>query len=94
MRLPKILVLGEGVFGRLWDSLMFGRLAMGFANVRAGSRVLMLVLVQAVACFDYIDPDLGSLLSQASTRILGRRTAPYPPSLITQRVPHGLTPRS
>ena len=31
----------------LWDSLMFGRLAMGFANVRAGTRVLMLVLVQA-----------------------------------------------
>ena len=26
---------------------MFGRLAMGFANVRAGTRVLMLVLVQA-----------------------------------------------
>ena len=28
---------------------MFGRLAMGFANVRAGTRVLMLVLVQAGA---------------------------------------------
>ena len=27
---------------------MFGRLAMGFANVRAGTRVLMLVLVQAL----------------------------------------------
>ena len=26
---------------------MVGRLAMGFANVRAGTRVLMLVLVQA-----------------------------------------------
>ena len=33
----------------LWDSLVFGRLAMGFANVRAGTRVLMLVLVQALA---------------------------------------------
>ena len=32
----------------LWDSLMVGRLAMGFANVWAGIRVLMLVLVQAV----------------------------------------------
>ena len=31
-----------------WDSLMFGRLGMGFANVRAGTRVLMLVLVQAL----------------------------------------------
>ena len=31
----------------LWDSRVFGRLAMGFANVRAGTRVLMLVLVQA-----------------------------------------------
>ena len=28
---------------------MFGRLAMGFANVRAGTRVLMLVLVQVYA---------------------------------------------
>ena len=28
---------------------MFGRLAMGFANVWAGTRVLMLVLVQAVS---------------------------------------------
>ena len=25
----------------LWDSLMFGRLAMGFANVRMGTRVLI-----------------------------------------------------
>ena len=33
----------------LWDSLMFGRLAMGLANVRAGTRVLMLVLVQGGA---------------------------------------------
>ena len=31
----------------LKDSLMFGRLTMGFANVRAGTRVIMLVLVQA-----------------------------------------------
>ena len=31
----------------LWDSLVFGRLAVGFANARAGARVLMLVLVQA-----------------------------------------------
>ena len=33
----------------LWDSLVFGRLAttMGFATVRADTRVLMLVLVQA-----------------------------------------------
>ena len=30
----------------LWDSQMFGRLAMGFANVRASTRVLILVLVQ------------------------------------------------
>ena len=32
----------------LWGLLMFGRLAMGLANVRAGTRVLMLVLVQAL----------------------------------------------
>ena len=29
-----------------------------------------------------------------STRILGRRTAPFPPFLIPKRVPHGFTPRS
>ena len=39
----------------LWDSLMFGRLAMGFANVRAGTRVLMLLLVQAIARACYSD---------------------------------------
>ena len=29
-----------------------------------------------------------------STRILGRRTAPFPPFLIPNCVPHGVTPRS
>ena len=29
-----------------------------------------------------------------STRILGRRTAPFPPFLIYNRAPHGVTPRS
>ena len=29
-----------------------------------------------------------------STRILGRRTAPFPPFLVPYRVPHGFTPRS
>ena len=29
-----------------------------------------------------------------STRILGRRTVPFPPFLIPNRVPHGFTPRS
>ena len=29
-----------------------------------------------------------------STRILGRRTAPFPPLRIPYRVPHGFTPRS
>ena len=31
-------------------------------------------------------------LPQVSTRILGRRAAPFPPSLIPHRVPHGFTP--
>ena len=31
----------------LWDSLMLGRLAMGFAHVRAGTRVLILAASQA-----------------------------------------------
>ena len=40
-------VLNASTRVSLWDSLMFGRLAMGFANVRTGTRVLMLVLEQA-----------------------------------------------
>ena len=32
--------------------------------------------------------------AQVSTRILGRRTASYPPFLIPHRAPHGVTPRS
>ena len=32
--------------------------------------------------------------TQVSTRILGGRTAPFPPLLIPHRVPHGFTPRS
>ena len=31
---------------------------------------------------------------QVSTRVLGRCTAPFPPFLIPNRVPHGFTPRS
>ena len=33
-------------------------------------------------------------LHQASTRILGRRAAPFPPFLISYHAPHGLTPIS
>ena len=33
-------------------------------------------------------------VNPVSTRILGRRTAPFPPFLIPYRVPHGVTPRS
>ena len=33
-------------------------------------------------------------IEEVSTRILGRRTAPFPPFLIPYRVPHGFTPRS
>ena len=37
----------------------------------------------------------GSLLYlEVSTRILGRRTAPFPPFFISNAPPHGLTPRS
>ena len=43
----------------LWDSLMFGRLAMGFANVRAGTRVLMLVLLQAWEAVRYTGDGYG-----------------------------------
>ena len=31
---------------------------------------------------------------EVSTRILGRRTAPFPPFRFSYRVPHGFTPRS
>ena len=34
------------------------------------------------------------IIFTVSTRILGRRTAPFPPFLIPYRVPHGFTPRS
>ena len=37
---------------------------------------------------------LESHRARLSTRILGRRTAPFPPFLISHRVPHGSTPRS
>ena len=37
---------------------------------------------------------IGEMALQVSTRILGRRTAPFPPFLIHHRVPHGFTPRS
>ena len=39
-------------------------------------------------------PDEQIHLSQVSTRILGRRTAPFLPFLIPNRAPHGFTPRS
>ena len=47
---------------------MFGRLAMGFANVRAGTRVLMLVLVQA--------DDVARLLASAARVLLLTATPP------------------
>ena len=39
-------------------------------------------------------PSLGGAEVEASTGILGRRTAPPPPLLVSNRVPHGVTPRS
>ena len=36
----------------------------------------------------------GYLEPEVSTRILGRRTAPFPPFLILNRSPHGFKPRS
>ena len=41
----------------------------------------------------YLATCLNDLVS-ISTRILGRRTAPFPGFLVPQRVPHGFTPRS
>ena len=43
-------------------------------------------------CLDIVDFLTREI--QVSTRILGRRTAPFSPFLIPHRVPHGLTPRS
>ena len=37
---------------------------------------------------------VGAARDEVSTRILGRRTAPLSPFLITDRAPHGVTPRS
>ena len=56
---------------------MFGRLAMGFANVRAGTRALMLVLVQARvhgASRERVKVELfhpGTVGPSSTTRILG-----------------------
>ena len=46
---------------------MFGRLAMGFANVRAGTRVLMLVLVlvQAMSGLE-VSVNVDSLIMRAT----------------------------
>ena len=68
----------------LWDSLMFGRLAMGFANVRAGTRVLMLVLVQAwpVDCGQSL---LGSARTVACS--LNAGASPLPPSPTRAQAP-------
>ena len=41
----------------------------------------------------YGPPGCGKTLLAVSTRILGRRTAPFPPFLIPCRVPRGFTPR-
>ena len=47
---------------------------------------------------DMSDKELMLLRAQTmvsmSTRILGRRTAPFPPFLIPNRAPYGVTPRS
>ena len=40
-----------------------------------------------------LDDGVGPSLLR-STRVLGRRTAPFAPFLIPYRVPHGFTPRS
>ena len=49
---------------------MFGRLAMGFANVRAGTRVLMLVLVlvQAVPAGGVVEFDFVSAFLHGPSR--------------------------
>ena len=47
---------------------MFGRLAMGFANVRAATRVLMLVLVQAVPRDWLVAGEAPLVVDKATTR--------------------------
>ena len=41
-----------------------------------------------------LSPAPDNPAAQVSTRILGRRTAPFPTFLISNRAPHGVTPRS
>ena len=46
------------------------------------------------ACGEKLTVTPEEFEKDVSTRILGRRTAPFPPFLIPYRVPHGFTPRS
>ena len=64
----------------LWDALMFGRLAMGFANVRAGTRVLMLVLVLVQAGRGG-DGGAGTRWAAAQARACGALVRPCVPNL-------------
>ena len=69
---------------------MFGRLAMGFANVRAGTRVLMLVLVQALAGVAALltrSPSLNTTAASAG-EAAARPAAPAPaPALVLEYPP-------
>ena len=71
--------------------------------VRAGLLVERLLSYDVVtewggaAVFDFLAMLLRHVVlsaEQVSTRILGRRAAPFPPFLVPNRAPHGVTPRS
>ena len=82
---------GAMTYARITHRLHARRADHGLAAVREATSRGGLVFDSAP------DPNNDlELLKQVSvsTRILGRRTAPFPPFLISYRVPHGFTPRS
>ena len=100
VRLPKILVLtlphsrsqvGNGEEGNALcvpDGARDGRR-------RQGSKVVSTLSSSTLGSIKGASPVAPGCCSWSiSTRILGRRTAPFPLCLTLNRVPHGATPRS
>ena len=76
--------------------------AAKIAPLRAtGNRLLCVLLITNTAVNAGLAITMAGITSgftganlDRTTRISGRRTAPFPPFLIPHRVPHGLYPRS
>ena len=61
---------------------------------RYGLYITPIQILQFILCLGILMPEARHDLHQTvSTRILGRRTAPFSPFLIPNRVSHGVNPR-